>query len=88
MDKCLGEAEQQQQRSIVFPAIGTGNLGFPKTLVASLMLDLVLKFSKKRSSKHVQEVVFAVHPTDTQTIQVRKAAYGFVWLFYYDILDR
>ncbi|KAL7881397.1 hypothetical protein AOLI_G00082450, partial [Acnodon oligacanthus] len=69
VDKCLGEAEQQQQRSIVFPAIGTGNLGFPKTLVASLMLDSVLKFSKKRSSKHVQEVVFALHPTDTQTIQ-------------------
>ncbi|XP_036417757.1 poly(ADP-ribose) polymerase family member 14-related sequence 1 isoform X2 [Colossoma macropomum] len=69
VDKCLGEAEQQQQKSIVFPAIGTGNLGFPKTLVASLMLDSVLKFSKKRSSKHVQEVVFALNPIDTQTIQ-------------------
>uniref|UniRef100_A0A3B1JSA6 Poly [ADP-ribose] polymerase n=1 Tax=Astyanax mexicanus TaxID=7994 RepID=A0A3B1JSA6_ASTMX len=59
MDNCLAQAEQQQQKSIVFPAIGTGNLGFPKTLVASLMLDSVLKFSKNRTSSHVQEVMFA-----------------------------
>lgn len=70
MDHCLAEAEKQQQKSIVFPAIGTGNLGFPKTLVASLILDAVLKFSKNSNSTHVKEVVFALHPTDTQTIQV------------------
>ncbi|XP_072542604.1 poly(ADP-ribose) polymerase family member 14-related sequence 1 isoform X2 [Salminus brasiliensis] len=69
MDKCLGQAEQQQQKSIVFPAIGTGNLGFPKALVASLMLDSVLKFSKKRASSHVQEVMFALSPQDIPTIQ-------------------
>ncbi|KAG9271270.1 poly ADP-ribose polymerase 14 [Astyanax mexicanus] len=69
MDNCLAQAEQQQQKSIVFPAIGTGNLGFPKTLVASLMLDSVLKFSKNRNSSHVQEVMFALYPQDTQTIQ-------------------
>ncbi|KAI4875643.1 hypothetical protein NFI96_025981 [Prochilodus magdalenae] len=69
VDKSLAEAEQRQQGSIVFPAIGTGQLGFPKSLVASLMLDSVLKFSKTRSSQHVQKVVFALHPTDTQTIQ-------------------
>uniref|UniRef100_A0A673IG12 Poly [ADP-ribose] polymerase 14-like n=1 Tax=Sinocyclocheilus rhinocerous TaxID=307959 RepID=A0A673IG12_9TELE len=68
MDKCLGL--QQQQSSIVFSAIGTGNLGFPKPLVVCTMLDSAFKFSSKRSSKHMQEVVFVLHPKDTQTIQV------------------
>jgi len=70
VDKCLGLAEQRQQSSIVFSAIGTGNLGFPKPLVVSTMLDSAFTFSSKRSSKHLKEVVFALHPKDTQTIQV------------------
>ncbi|KAI5107509.1 poly [ADP-ribose] polymerase 14 [Silurus meridionalis] len=69
IDDCLGRAEQQKQRSIVFPAIGTGNLGFPKPLVASIMLDGILKFSKNRTSRHVEEVMIALHPSDHQTIQ-------------------
>uniref|UniRef100_A0A8C8M497 Poly [ADP-ribose] polymerase n=1 Tax=Oncorhynchus tshawytscha TaxID=74940 RepID=A0A8C8M497_ONCTS len=66
---CLGEAEHQGLISITFPAIGTGNLGFPKDLVASLMLDEVLKFSSKRNPKHLKEVVFILHPGDAPTIQ-------------------
>ncbi|XP_047012139.1 poly(ADP-ribose) polymerase family member 14-related sequence 1 isoform X2 [Ictalurus punctatus] len=69
MDECLGQAEQQKQGSIVFPAIGTGNLGFPKALVASIMVESVLKFSKNRTSRHVQNVMFSIHPSDHQTIQ-------------------
>ncbi|TRZ02744.1 hypothetical protein DNTS_005427 [Danionella cerebrum] len=69
MDKCLSKAEQRKQSSIVFSAIGTGNLGFPKPVVACLMLDSIFQFSSKRSSKCVQEVVFALNPKDAQTIQ-------------------
>lgn len=68
---CLAQAEQHQQRSLTFPAIGTGNLGFPRDVVAKLMLDAVIKFSKKRGSNNVQEVVFILHPSDTPTAQVR-----------------
>ncbi|KAK6311314.1 hypothetical protein J4Q44_G00169780 [Coregonus suidteri] len=67
--ECLGEAEQQGLISMTFPAIGTGNLGFPKDLVASLMLDEVLKFSSKKNPKHLKEVVFILHPGDAPTIQ-------------------
>lgn len=72
MKECLDEAEDQGLISITFPAIGTGNLGFPKDLVASLMLDEVLKFSSKKNPKHLKEVVFILHPGDAPTIQVRK----------------
>ncbi|XP_014047715.2 poly(ADP-ribose) polymerase family member 14-related sequence 1 isoform X1 [Salmo salar] len=67
--ECLDEAEDQGLISITFPAIGTGNLGFPKDLVASLMLDEVLKFSSKKNPKHLKEVVFILHPGDAPTIQ-------------------
>ncbi len=70
MDKCLGLAEERQQSSIVFSAIGTGNLAFPKQLVVCTMLDSAFKFSSKIVSKHVKEVAFVLHPKDTQTIQV------------------
>ncbi|XP_055737967.1 protein mono-ADP-ribosyltransferase PARP14-like isoform X1 [Salvelinus fontinalis] len=67
--ECLSEAEHQGLISITFPAIGTGNLGFPKDLVASLMLEEVLKFSSKKNPKHLKEVVFILHPGDASTIQ-------------------
>lgn len=67
--KCLEEAENQKQGSIVFPAIGTGQLGFPKQLVASIMLDSVINFSKNRTSSHVKEVIIALYPNDNPTIQ-------------------
>ncbi|KAK3568803.1 hypothetical protein QTP86_017403 [Hemibagrus guttatus] len=69
MDGCLDLAEKKKQASIVFPAIGTGNLGFPKMLVATIMLDSLLKFSKNTASRHVQEVMIALHPNDHSTIQ-------------------
>ncbi|RXN00185.1 Poly [ADP-ribose] polymerase 14 [Acipenser ruthenus] len=67
--ECLQEAEKLHQTSITFPAIGTGNLGFPKPLVASVMMEQVLKFSSKWNPKHLQEVVFLVHHSDTQAVQ-------------------
>ncbi|XP_041806597.1 poly(ADP-ribose) polymerase family member 14-related sequence 1 isoform X2 [Chelmon rostratus] len=67
---CLDKAEDSGLTSISFPAIGTGNLGFPKVLVASLMLDEILAFSSKQQPKHLKKVVIILYPKDTQTIQV------------------
>lgn len=69
---CLDKAEDSGLTSISFPAIGTGNLGFPKVLVASLMLDEILAFSSKQQPKHLKKVVIILYPKDTQTIQVRE----------------
>uniref|UniRef100_A0A803JEU7 Poly [ADP-ribose] polymerase n=1 Tax=Xenopus tropicalis TaxID=8364 RepID=A0A803JEU7_XENTR len=65
--KCLSTTEKEKLRSMTFPAIGTGALGFPKDLVASLMFERILKFSRK-SKCHI-EVTFVLHPTDTDTIK-------------------
>ncbi|XP_031730886.1 poly(ADP-ribose) polymerase family member 14-related sequence 1 isoform X2 [Anarrhichthys ocellatus] len=66
---CLGKAEDNGLTSISFPAIGTGNLGFPKDLAASLMLDEILEFSSNKQPKHLKKVVIILYSQDAQTIQ-------------------
>lgn len=58
--------------SISFPAIGTGRLGYPKDLVASLMLNEILTFSQEKKTAHLKEVVIVLFPRDEQTLQVKK----------------
>uniref|UniRef100_A0A8C3JQ27 Poly [ADP-ribose] polymerase n=1 Tax=Calidris pygmaea TaxID=425635 RepID=A0A8C3JQ27_9CHAR len=67
--KCLQTAEDLSLKSITFPAIGTGNLGFPKTVVAKLLFDKVLEFSSKNKVNSLEEVHFLLHPKDTANIQ-------------------
>ncbi len=52
--------------SVVFPAIGTGNLGFPKDLVARIMLTEVQEFKPT----NLQEVTVIVHPSDRESVEV------------------
>ncbi|KAH0504391.1 Poly [ADP-ribose] polymerase 14 [Microtus ochrogaster] len=66
---CLGTAEALSLQSIGFPAIGTGNLGFPKPEFAKLIISEVLKFSSKNHLKTLQEVQFLLHPKDVENIQ-------------------
>ncbi|KAG8000828.1 Poly [ADP-ribose] polymerase 14 [Nibea albiflora] len=67
---CLDKAEDIGLTSISFPAIGTGNLGFPKDIVASLMLDKIVEFSSKKQPKHLKKVVIILYTGDAPTIQV------------------
>ncbi|KAF4108229.1 protein mono-ADP-ribosyltransferase PARP14-like [Onychostoma macrolepis] len=62
---CLRTAETQGMASISFPAIGTGNLGFPKDLVARIMLTEVQKFN----FTNLQEVTVIVHPSDKESVE-------------------
>ena len=63
-------AEKDHLTSISFPAIGTGNLGFPKDLAASVMMEEVSKFNEQ--SQFLKEVVIVLYPKDQETIQVQK----------------
>ncbi|XP_062288428.1 protein mono-ADP-ribosyltransferase PARP14-like [Scomber scombrus] len=66
---CLGKAEDRGLTSISFSAIGTGNLGFPRDLVASLMLDETIAFSSKKKPKYLKKVMIVLYPKDAETIQ-------------------
>ncbi|XP_028289542.1 poly(ADP-ribose) polymerase family member 14-related sequence 1 [Parambassis ranga] len=69
-NSCLEKAESTGLTSISFPAIGTGNLCFPKDLVATLILDEILKFSSAKQLNHLKNVVIILYPGDAKTIQV------------------
>ncbi|XP_028840585.1 protein mono-ADP-ribosyltransferase PARP14-like [Denticeps clupeoides] len=69
MQNCLVEAENQRMNSITFPAIGTGNLGFPKDLVSAIMLEEAENFSSKNSPQHLHEVAILLHPSDQGSIE-------------------
>uniref|UniRef100_A0A8C1URK9 Poly [ADP-ribose] polymerase n=1 Tax=Cyprinus carpio TaxID=7962 RepID=A0A8C1URK9_CYPCA len=62
---CLKNAENFRMASVVFPAIGTGNLGFPKDLVARIMLTEVQEFN----STNLREVTVIVHPSDKESVE-------------------
>lgn len=68
---CLKNTEGSNLDSIAFPAIGTGNLCFPKDVVASIMFQTVLKFSTDRKPAHLKTVYIVVHPDDHHNVQVK-----------------
>ncbi|KAM9010019.1 protein mono-ADP-ribosyltransferase PARP14 [Ara ararauna] len=67
--KCLEIAEELSLKSITFPAIGTGNAGFPRSVVAKLLFDKVFEFSSKNGVNFLEEVHFLLHPKDIANIQ-------------------
>ncbi|NXY07931.1 PAR14 polymerase, partial [Pteruthius melanotis] len=68
--RCLEIAEELSLKSITFPAIGTGKLEFPRSVVAKLLFDKVFEFSSKNRVNSLEEVHFLLHPKDTANIQV------------------
>ncbi|NWH70554.1 PAR14 polymerase, partial [Piaya cayana] len=68
--KCLEIAEELALKTITFPAIGTGVLEFPRSVVAKLLFDKVFEFSSKNRVKSLQEVHILLHPKDTANIRV------------------
>ncbi|XP_073711244.1 protein mono-ADP-ribosyltransferase PARP9 [Misgurnus anguillicaudatus] len=67
MFECLCDAVFAY-KSIAFPAIGTGNLGFPKHDVAQIMMDAVENFAKQNPSKNL-EIYFVVYPKDNEMMR-------------------
>ncbi|XP_026962222.1 protein mono-ADP-ribosyltransferase PARP14 isoform X1 [Sagmatias obliquidens] len=67
--ECLEITESLSLNSIAFPAIGTGNLGFPKNIFAELITSEVFKFSSRNQPTTLQEVCFLLHPSDHGNIQ-------------------
>ncbi|XP_046555938.1 protein mono-ADP-ribosyltransferase PARP14-like isoform X3 [Haliotis rubra] len=67
--KCLKSASDQQYRSIAFPALGTGNLGYPRDVVAKTMMETVEQFGQYHTMTSLQEVKIVVYHKDSATIK-------------------
>ena len=69
LQKSLMEAQKRNLLSIAIPAIGTGNLQFPRDRVAAISFDEVLTFSKNNLSSCVKEVHLVVYDQDLPAVQ-------------------
>ena len=69
LQKSLMEAQKLNLLSISIPAIGTGNLQFPRDRVATISFDEVLTFSKNNPSSCVKEVHLVVYDQDLPSVQ-------------------
>lgn len=56
-------------RSIAIPALGTGKLGYPRDIVARIMLDTASDFSKTNPSS-LREIWIVLYKLDIPTIKV------------------
>ncbi|XP_046342281.2 protein mono-ADP-ribosyltransferase PARP14-like isoform X2 [Haliotis rufescens] len=62
---CLQEAHSKRYQSIAFPALGTGNLGYPRDVVAKTMMETVEQFGQDNPGSSLQEVKIVVYHKDT-----------------------
>ncbi|KAK3094887.1 hypothetical protein FSP39_007507 [Pinctada imbricata] len=69
MKSCLDVAHQRGLKSIAFPALGTGNLGYPKDIVAREMFSAVFKFTSSNTGSSISDVRFVLYEKDTATIK-------------------
>ncbi|NWZ96911.1 PAR14 polymerase, partial [Nesospiza acunhae] len=83
--KCLEITEELSLKSITFPAIGTGNLEFPRSVVAKLLFDKVFEFSSENRVNSLEEVHFLLHTKDTANIQVSYCS--FLSLLYHGVSE-
>ena len=70
MKTCLQKTSDKGFVSIAFPALGTGNLGYPRNVVARNMFSCVDRFSTSNPGTSVCDVRFVVYERDMNTIQV------------------
>ncbi|KAM3917236.1 LOW QUALITY PROTEIN: protein mono-ADP-ribosyltransferase PARP14-like [Leptodactylus fuscus] len=73
LQHCLTWTEQQGMKSLSIPALGTGNLSFPRPLVAAVMFDAISQFSSKNKPQNLREVEIVLHPSDKDTIKAFRA---------------
>ena len=63
-------AAQKGFTSIALPAMGTGNLRFPRDVVADTMFKTVMDFSRANPGTSVKDVRFVLYDKDQPTIDV------------------
>ncbi|CAC5424295.1 Protein mono-ADP-ribosyltransferase PARP15 [Mytilus coruscus] len=66
---CLTMADSNHCNSVAFPALGTGNLGYPKDLVAKHMFSCVENFSGQTPKSSIKEVKFVLYFKDDQVVK-------------------
>ena len=70
--KCLTMASNKGYTSLVFPALGTGKLVYPRDVSARIMLEAIDEFQRDNPLTSVRDVRIVIYQKDRQTFQVRQ----------------
>nr|KAG5706732.1 hypothetical protein BaRGS_007235 [Batillaria attramentaria] len=74
--ECLERASRNCYKTIAFPALGTGGLGYPREKVARSMFMVLSQFQKDKPTSSLREVRVVLHESDRQSIQVFRQQEG------------
>lgn len=72
MRKCLEEANDSSYTTLVFPAMGTGQLGYPRDQVAEMMYQTIIDFDRKSAGPNLKHIKFICFPGDLETCEVKQ----------------
>ncbi|KAJ8317330.1 hypothetical protein KUTeg_005234 [Tegillarca granosa] len=69
VESCMLQAHMSGYSTILFPALGTGALGYPADRAAHLMFDSVIKFDNCHTRNNINNVKFVLYHKDQQTLK-------------------
>ena len=72
VQNCLTQCQSRGMKSIAFPAIGTGTLGFPHDVTAKICFEECKEFDKKNPSTCLKDIQFVVYHQDQASIKAFK----------------
>ena len=66
----MSQCNQAGMTSLAIPAVGTGNLGWPASVVAESFFDAVIRFSGQQVGTSLKKIYFVIYPTDANSVAV------------------
>ncbi|KAK7109795.1 protein mono-ADP-ribosyltransferase PARP14-like isoform X1 [Littorina saxatilis] len=72
---CLTKCNQSGFKSIAIPALGTGNLSYPRNEVAQTMIEAVMQFQQISPFSGLRDVRLIVYHKDVQSLQAFQQAH-------------
>uniref|UniRef100_S4RKQ4 Macro domain-containing protein n=1 Tax=Petromyzon marinus TaxID=7757 RepID=S4RKQ4_PETMA len=69
LSSCLKKADASNYNTMAIPAIGTGNLNFPKDVTAGTFFDEIKRFSKRNPKSTLKEIRIVVYGQDADTFK-------------------
>ncbi len=81
METLLKNADAAGYSSLAFPAMGTGQLKFPKNMAAKIMFEATKAFANSGNAKNLKDVIFVLYDKDKECITVCYLVYLFIRAF-------
>ncbi|CAC5408901.1 unnamed protein product [Mytilus coruscus] len=67
--ECLNVSTKKKHKSIAFPSLGTGKLGYPVDQVAKHMFSCIESFTGSAPTSTIKDVLFVVYDQDNRSIK-------------------